>query len=151
MMFSLLLGLGLARADEPLTEVTTTDDPVFVEIVEVRDLKISRSGLDFVVVARMTRTRGLPIVLTDMQYEVLVGKQMLASAWQADEKVKLRRGQSVEVPIPCSISAAAGLGALKSLASEGVPPVMLSGTVEGRVLFLPGEYSFVTDLYTPER
>lgn len=149
-MLPLLLALQ-AHAAEPMAKVTTPDDPVYVEIVEVRDVSISRSGVDFVLVVNMTRTRGLPIVLTDMQYEVLVGKQMLANAWQTDDKVKLRRGQTMEVAVPCTMSMDAGLGALKSVMEEGVPPVKLVGTVEGRVLLFSHEYSFMTDIYVPER
>lgn len=150
MLLPLLLSLA-AHAQETTARVTTPEDPVFVEIVDVRDVSISLDGIEFVLVARMTRTRGVPIVLKDMQYEVLVGKQRVASAWQAEGKVKLRRGQTIDVPIPCSVDPVAGLGALKSMLAEGVPPVKLSGTVQGRVLLFPGEYSFVTDLYVPER
>lgn len=143
--------LALQAHAEPIAQVTTPEDPVYVEILDVRDVSISRSGIDFVMVVGMTRTRGLPIVLTDMQYEVLVGKQMLASAWQTDDKVKLRRGQTVEVSVPCTMSMDAGLGALKGLLQEGLPPVKLVGTVEGRVLLFSHEYSFMTDIFVPER
>lgn len=143
--------LALQAHAEPIAQVTTPEDPVYVEILDVRDVSISRSGIDFVMVVGMTRTRGLPIVLTDMQYEVLVGKQMVANAWQAEDKVKLRRGQTVEVSVPCTMSMDAGLGALKGLLQEGLPPVKLVGTVEGRVLLFSHEYSFMTDIFVPER
>lgn len=143
--------LALQAHAEPIAQVTTPEDPVYVEILDVRDVSISRSGIDFVMVVGMTRTRGLPVVLTDMQYEVLVGKQMVANAWQAEDKVKLRRGQTVEVSVPCTMSMDAGLGALKGLLQEGLPPVKLVGTVEGRVLLFSHEYSFMTDIFVPER
>lgn len=143
--------LALQAHAESIAQVTTPEDPVYVEILDVRDVSISRSGIDFVMVVGMTRTRGLPIVLTDMQYEVLVGKQMVANAWQAEDKVKLRRGQTVEVSVPCTMSMDAGLGALKGLLQEGLPPVKLVGTVEGRVLLFSHEYSFMTDIFVPER
>lgn len=143
--------LALQAHAESIAQVTTPEDPVYVEILDVRDVSISRSGIDFVMVVGMTRTRGLPVVLTDMQYEVLVGKQMVANAWQAEDKVKLRRGQTVEVSVPCTMSMDAGLGALKGLLQEGLPPVKLVGTVEGRVLLFSHEYSFMTDIFVPER
>ncbi|MCB9745374.1 MAG: hypothetical protein H6740_22540, partial [Alphaproteobacteria bacterium] len=116
----------------------------------VEDLRIGLDGVSFTVVAEVERTRGLPLVVKDLHLQLAFGKLDVAESWSPEEKIKLRKGKPVEVRIPCTISASAGLQAMNRMSQHGLPPIQLTGDAKGRVFIFPGKYSFEAEIYKPD-
>ncbi|MCB9796566.1 MAG: hypothetical protein H6741_28035 [Alphaproteobacteria bacterium] len=139
--------LLLLAADPALADDTP---PVTARVLGVEDVRITLTGVQFTVIAEVERTRGLPLVVKDLNMKLTFGKLDVAETWSPEEKIKLKKGKPVEVRVPCTISAAAGLQAMNRMRQHGLPPIQLTGDAKGRVFIFPGKYSFEAEIYKPD-
>ena len=127
---ALLLSTTTAQA-RPLGERVTA------EVLGVPDVQIGLGAAGFTVVTELTRKKFPPMVLTGLQFDVMVGEQKIG-AGALEKPYRLKRNQSVRIEIPTRVSATAGLMAIMSGGSE----LTISGSVSGRWLFFKQERSF---------
>ena len=68
-----------------------------VERVEVRDVQVGLSGASFTAVVELTRQSGPPMVLKDVDYDLVFDGAVVGGAGDLPEKVRLKKGESVQV------------------------------------------------------
>ena len=110
---------------------------VTAEVLGVTDVQIGLGAAGFTVVTELTRKKFPPMVLTGLQFDVMVGEQKIG-AGTLEEPYRLKRNQPVRIEIPTRVSATAGLMALMGGDSE----LTISGSVSGRWLFFKQERTF---------
>ena len=118
-------------------QASPLDEKVTAEVLGVTDVQIGLGAAGFTVVTELTRKKFPPMVLTGLQFDVMVGDQKIGEGL-LEESHRLKRNQAIRVEIPTRVSATAGLMAIMGGSSE----LTISGTVSGRWLFFQQERSF---------
>lgn len=127
---AMLLSTATAQA-QPL------DEKVTAEVLGVTDVQIGLGAAGFTVVTELTRKKFPPMVLTGLQFDVMVGEQKIG-AGVLEASHRLKRNKAVRIEIPTRVSATAGLMAIMGGSSE----LTITGTVSGRWLFFSQERTF---------
>ena len=125
---AMLLGLLLSTAARAAPDAS----PITVSIVGLEDVSVGLGGMHFTVLAELTRTAGLPMVLQSMDYEIRFSDQVIGRGSQ-EGRYRLRRDEPVVVEIPCQLGATAGLFGLLGQGADA--EVEIVGEATGRWLF----------------
>ena len=117
------------------------------ELVEVRDVQVGLSGASFTAIVELTRESGPPMVLKDVDYDVVVDGQVVGGAGSLPESVRLKKGESVQVELPGSLDAGAGAAILRAF-SKGSLELRVTGEARVRSLLIPRTVPFETEVLT---
>jgi hypothetical protein len=138
-MLALLLALlvGEAEARPPA---------VSVEVTDVTDVTVAKGKMRFVLVAEVSRPRGLPLRLREVDYRLKVNKTEVMADHLDLDGLRVAQGAPQTVRVPCEIGLdeVAGAG-LQSLLG-GSLQVRLAGEARARVLIVPFTVPFQTRL-----
>ena len=135
---ALLLSTAPAQA-RPLGEAVTA------EVLGVTDVQVGLGTAGFTVVTELTRHKFPPMVLTGLEFDVLVGEQKIGAGTLAASH-RLKRNRAVRVEIPTRVSATAGLMAIMGGSTE----LTIAGSVSGRWLFFKQERTFQQEISLQE-
>ncbi|HJN78347.1 MAG TPA: hypothetical protein QGF58_30825 [Myxococcota bacterium] len=116
-----------------------------VELVEVRDVQVGLSGASFTAVVELTRQSGPPMVLKDVDYDLVFDGAVVGGAGDLPEKVRLKKGESVQVELPGSLDASAGSAIVRAM-SRGSLEVKVTGEAKVRSLLIPRTVPFETEV-----
>lgn len=113
------------------------------ELVEVRDVQVGLSGASFTAVVELTRQSGPPMVLKDVDYDLVLDGVVVGGAGDLPDKVRLKKGESVLVELPGSVDASAGSAVVRAVA-KGSLEVKVSGEAKVRAMLIPRTVPFET-------
>ena len=119
---------------------------ITADLVEVRDVKVGMSGASFTAIVELTRESGPPMVLKDVDYDVLVDGQVVGGAGTLPESVRLKKGETVLVELPGEIDASAGAAVVRAM-SRGGMELQVTGEAKVRSLLLPRTVPFETEVF----
>lgn len=108
--------------------------PISASLLGVQDVAVGFSGATFTLKAGLLREGGLPIVVKDVHYQLIVGGQVIGEGRQ-EEHLRLKRGERAVLRIPSTLSPRGGIAALASMASDPDLELRLVGEASGRWLF----------------
>ncbi|MFT4977428.1 MAG: hypothetical protein ACI8S6_003333 [Myxococcota bacterium] len=108
--------------------------PISAQLIGIKDVSIGFSGATFTLRSSLTRTRGLPIVVKDVHYELRVNGEVIGQGEQA-ENLRLRRNKPAELLIPSQLSPRGGIVALGQMMSDPSLEIAIVGEASGRWLF----------------
>lgn len=149
MMLRLLPALTLAAAITGPAHAGGA--PLKLTPVGVRDLQIGLSGGSFDLVVEAERSKGLPIKLRNLQYELLIGNVVLTETERDYDAVVLRRGEPVEIAIPVTLDASTAMSAGAKALTSGRLDLRIRGTAGLRILVFPLTVGFDEKLDPPRR
>lgn len=148
-MLSLLPAMTLALATAGPAHAG--GEPVLLSPVGIRDLQIGFGGGSFDLVIEAERTRGLPIKLRKLEYELLVGNVVVTEADTEYDGLVLRRGEPREIAIPVTLDASTAMSAGAKAMSSGTLDLRIRGRAGLRVLIFPVRIDFDERLEPPKR
>jgi len=119
---------------------------ITADLVEVRDVKVGMSGASFTAIVELTRESGPPMVLKDVDYDVLIDGQVVGGAGTLPESVRLKKGETVLVELPGEIDASAGAAVVRAM-SRGGMELQVTGEAKVRSLLLPRTVPFETEVF----
>jgi len=131
----LLLALSAPASAAPIDAGGLTFD-----VARVQDVKIGTSGFEAVVVLELTRTGWPSLVLTDLDFDLIVSGDTVGKAW-SKESVKLKRDVPTEVAVTCEVSTLGGIAAAIGGLGRGDMHFRLKGDASGRVFIFPKTYT----------
>lgn len=126
---------GRAEARAPAVEV---------EVLGVEDLTMRKGALRFNLSADVHRTRGLPLHLRALKYSLVVNKTPITRQDVDLGGLRIRRGETERVLIPCSLELADAAGLTLQSLTSGSLKVKLKGEASVRVLIFPYSIPFQT-------
>lgn len=133
----LLLSMTLATA-EAAPEIET-------RLVEVQNVQIGMGGASFTALVELTRRSGPPMVLKELEYQLLVDGQPVGGASTEKRSTRLKKDQPTLVDIPGEIGPSAGASVLRAAAS-GKIEVKVVGEARARVFIFPVTVPFETEV-----
>jgi len=135
MMLPLLMLLSTEANAQEMKNITT-------EVVDVTDVSVDLTGAHFTVVLEMTRHGGPPTKLKQLDYQIVVADEVVGVATY-DQKVKLKKGEPVQLIVPVDVGINAGPALMRSIGA-GDASVTIQGEVKVRVLLFPQTRPFIT-------
>lgn len=123
--------------------------PITAEVVGIEEVQVGLSGAHFTLRTSLTRTRGLPIVVQGVQYQLLVNDEVIGMGEQTDN-LRLRRNKPAELLIPSTLAPRGGVGALAAMLGNAELEITYIGEATGRWLFFSRTVSFSDTVSTEE-
>ncbi len=130
--------LAAALALPAVADAKPMGEKVTAEVVGIEDVRIGLGAAGFTVVTELTRKKAPPMILTGLQFDVLIDGQKIGVG-TLEESHRLKRNTAVRVEIPTQVMATAGLMAIMS---SSTAELSIAGTVSGRWLFFKQERTF---------
>ena len=123
--------------------------PISASLVGVQDVSVGLSGASFTLKAELLREGGLPIVVKDVRYQLLVNGQVVGQGEQT-ENLRLKRNKPAVLRIPSTLSPQGGIAALAGMANNPNLEITLVGEASGRWLFFSRTERFEESVSTEE-
>ena len=136
-----MLALALFASANAAPQITA-------ELIEVKDVQVGLSGASFTAMVQLTRESGPPMVLKDLDYDIVFNDEVIGGAGALPDKVRLPKGEPVVVELPGEITG--GGNALIRAASSGRLDVRITGDAKVRSLLIPRTVPFDTEILRVE-
>ena len=129
------LWLGLALAAAPASAAPASGQPrISAEVIGLEQVTVGRGGIEFEVAVALTHQWGVPLVLRRLDAQIRMGESVVGQI-DADQRTRLRRGDSEVVTIPVRIS---GMSLMSAMVA-GEMDLRVDGELKVRAFVLPGE------------
>jgi hypothetical protein len=112
-------------------------DPVAVKVLGVEDVSVGLRGVSFTLLLQAERTRGIAINLKSAEARVQVARVELDPIQLKLDGTRLRKGEPVQIRVPCSLDALSAISGVSQAASKGKVHIKAEGSVSGRILIFP--------------
>ncbi|MCP4809207.1 MAG: hypothetical protein GY913_12670 [Proteobacteria bacterium] len=131
-----------------LVGVAAAAPQIDAELIDVTNVSVGLSGAKFTAVVELTRVSGPPMVLKDVDYDIVFNGEVIGGAGALPETVRLKKGEAVQVQLPGELTG--GGNALIRAASTGKLEVRIVGEAKVRALLIPRTVDFETEVLKVE-